>query len=205
MEFQSRPVGILAIWCLLLINAWVFVRMSMEFDAMSFNARQAAEWGAVYYPLVTKGEIWRLLAGNYIHFDFKHILCNMMALFSWGSVIADRFGLIRFTVLYSLSGLAASVTSLVTHPNTVCAGASGPISGVLGGLIAIYFAGEKSLSGSALLQAVFYSAVYSVLMPSIDWQAHAGGGVAGIILGYLLTWTLPERYRSTRQAPEPAV
>jgi rhomboid protease GluP len=205
MEFRSRPVGKLAIWCLLLINSWVFLRMSTEFDAMDFNAQQAAEWGAVYDPLVSKGEIWRLVAGNYIHFDFKHILCNMMALFSWGMVIADRLGLIRFTVLYSLSGLAASVTSLLTHPNTVCAGASGPISGVLGGLIAIYFAGEKSLSGSALLQAVFYSAVYSVLMPSIDWQAHAGGFVAGIILGYLLTWTLPERYRFTRQAPEPAV
>lgn len=170
--------------------------MSTEFDALEFNAQQVAQWGAVYYPLVSRGELWRLVAGNYIHFDFKHILCNMMALFSWGTVIADRFGLIRFAVLYSLSGLAASLTSVLTHPATVCAGASGPISGVLGGLIAIYFAGEKSLSGSALVQAVFYSAIYSVLMPSIDWQAHAGGLVAGIVLGYALTWTLPERYRS---------
>ena len=195
MEFQNRPFGKLAIWGLLSINVWVFIRMSTEFHTMDFNSRQAAEWGAVYYPMVSNGELWRLVAGNYIHFDFQHILCNMAALFSWGTVIADRFGLIRFAVLYALSGLAASVTSLVTHPDTVCAGASGPISGVLGGLIALYFTGEKSLSGSALLQAVFYSAVYSVLMPSIDWQAHAGGFMAGTVLGYALTWTLPERYR----------
>ena len=39
--------------------------------------------------------------------------------------------------------------------------------------------GEENAGGSALLLAVFYSAVYSVLMPSIDWQAHAGGGRCG--------------------------
>ncbi len=191
MEIQNRPAGQLALWTAAVVNVAVFLLMSAEFEGVRFSAQQAAQWGAVYRPLVVEGELWRLLAANYIHFDLKHILFNMMALISWGGPVADRFGFLRFGILYTISGLAASLASLLTHPNTVCAGASGPISGVLGCLISLYWGGDKSLSGSGLFQAVLYTAIYSLIMPSIDWQAHAGGFIAGIFLGAILLWSIP--------------
>lgn len=197
MEFRNHPAGTSLLWYIACVNVLVFGAMSLGFGALSFNARQAAEWGAVFRPLVLEGEWWRLLAGNYIHFDLKHILFNMLALFAWGSQVTLRFGRVRFGALYTLSGLAASLASLATHPKTVCAGASGPISGILGALFALYFAGDKSLSGSGLMQALATSVVYSLLMPSIDWQAHAGGFVAGWILAFALLRTFPKRYETT--------
>jgi rhomboid protease GluP len=193
MESTERPSGAIALWGIIGINAAVYLCMVVQLGSISFKAKQAVAWGAIYAPLVSRGEAWRLLTANYIHFDLRHIAFNMIALFSWGAIVAARLGFLRFVLFYTLSGLAGSLASVQLHPSTVCAGASGAISGVLGALVALYFSGDKSLSGEGILKAVLYSAVYSFLMPSIDWQAHAGGFVAGVILGFFALLTLPKQ------------
>jgi rhomboid protease GluP len=193
MESQDRSTGAVALWGILCANVVVYLLMGMRFGNIRFSAPQAAEWGAIYAPWVRDGETWRLFAANYIHFDLRHIVFNMLALLSWGGVLAARLGFVRFFLLYTASGLAGSLASLWSHPSTVCAGASGAISGILGALVGLYFLGDPALNGAGILQAVGYSAAYSFIMPSIDWQAHAGGFVGGAVLGFLVLAGAPKR------------
>lgn len=192
MQSPERRSGTVAIWVIITVNAAVYLLMCMEFGETIFSAKEAAMWGALYSPFVSEGESWRLLTANYIHFDLRHIFFNMTALLSWGGAVASHFGFVRFTVFYTLCGLAGSLASFVSHPNTVCAGASGAVSGVLGACVALYATGYRHLAVQNLWHAILFSAAYSLLAPSIDWQAHAGGFAAGIALGYGVLWTLPK-------------
>lgn len=194
MEIRPRPSGTAALVLIVCANALVYALMAFQFESMKFSAPQAAQWGALYRPFMEarEGELWRMLAANYIHFDLSHLFFNMVALLSWGSAVSSAFGFVRFGIFYTLCGLGGSIVSYMTHTNTVCAGASGAVSGVLGALVAFSLAGDRSTSGGSLFQAILFNGAYALLYPNIDWQAHAGGFAAGIVLGFVLLLSLPK-------------
>ena len=86
---------------------------------------------------VSHGEYYRLLSVTLLHASVLHLGMNMLALVYIG-IIEDGeklFGSWRFLGIYLLSGLGASLASVIfTHEQSV--GASGAIMGVLGALIA---------------------------------------------------------------------
>jgi rhomboid protease GluP len=160
--------------------------MLLELGFKSFSPRDVADWGGLYVPLVMKGEIWRMLTANYLHFDFRHVLFNMIALLNWGLPVAQNFGFWRFILFYTITGICGSIASFIFHPDAVCAGASGAVSGILGALIAMRMMGDQTIQKGALIQAAIYNCVIPIVLPSVDWQAHVGGLLAGILLGFFL-------------------
>lgn len=194
MEICPRPFGNAALLGIICLNALVFLLMAVQFETLNFSAAEAAHWGALYRPFMEakEGETWRLVAANYIHFDLSHLFFNMIALLSWGSPVATLFGFTRFGIFYTLCGIIGSVASYTAHANTVCAGASGAVSGVLGAQVALSLAGDRSTSANSLFQAILFNGAYSLLRPNIDWQAHAGGFAAGIALGFAMLYSLPK-------------
>jgi rhomboid protease GluP len=115
------------------------------------------------------------------------------------SVLTERlYGNWAFLVLYILSGLGGSVASMWSTPNTVSAGASGAIFGVVGGLVAFLYLGKlpiprQAIRGLLTSQLLFagYNLVYGFANPGIDNAAHIGGLVTGTLIGALLTRPLP--------------
>jgi rhomboid protease GluP len=170
----------------LVLNVAIYGLMLLKLGFNRFSPRDVADWGGLYVPLVLKGEIWRMLTANYLHFDFKHIVFNMIALLNWGPPVARHFGFWRFSLFYTIAGISGSIASFLFHPAAVCAGASGAASGILGALIAMRMMGDQSIQKSALLQAAVYNCVIPIVLPSVDWQAHLGGLLAGILMGFLL-------------------
>jgi rhomboid protease GluP len=190
---SGRNVGTFAVLAILGINVWVFVLMTYKFGFKTFSPREAAQWGGLHRALFLAGDYWRILTANYVHFDLKHLVLNMIAFLSWGGYVALRLGTIRFSLLYTFAGLGGSAASLLAHSNAVCAGASGAITGLLGALLAFHLSGDSSISGKELKGALIFNALYSVIMPSVDWAGHGGGFVVGFLGAFVSLSTVPER------------
>ena len=175
-----RFAGLISLYIIIGLNVLIYVDMATAFDNSSFSAHQVALYGTANF-----GPYWESLGSNYMHFSLEHIAFNMMALAIWGGAVSRRMGFIKFVLFYTSCGVCASIVSVASHPGTVSAGASGAISGVLAALFVLKLFGEKSLEFGNLISVVIFNSVYAVISPTIDWQAHLGGFVAGIFLAII--------------------
>jgi rhomboid family protein len=85
-----------------------------------------------------------LLTSVFLHGGIAHILGNMLFLWIFGDNVEDTLGHARYLVFYLLCGVLASLAHVMTtyafggNPEIPSLGASGAISGVLGGYIMLY-------------------------------------------------------------------
>lgn len=158
------------------------------------DAETLRAWGANFGPDVTVNhQYWRLASSMFLHFGILHIALNMWCLMSVGPLVERLFGNFTFAVLYLLSGIGGSIASLCYHPQTVSAGASGAVFGVIGGLLGFLFARKGTVPLSVLrplrssaFTFIGYNVLFGLSMPSIDNAAHLGGLATGFVCGLLL-------------------
>ncbi len=83
---------------------------------------------------------FNFLSSMFMHGDIMHILGNMMFLFVFGDNLENLLGHIRYAVFYIVCGFAAAVAQILTDTSSVIPmlGASGAVSGVLGGYILLF-------------------------------------------------------------------
>lgn len=88
-----------------------------------------------------------LLTSMFMHGGFMHLFGNMLFLWIFGDNLEDRLGHVRYLVFYLVCGVLAALAhvfataALSTDPSELLIpslGASGAISGVLGGYILLY-------------------------------------------------------------------
>ena len=81
-----------------------------------------------------------LLTSMFLHGGWFHLLGNMWFLWVFGNNIEDSMGPVRFLAFYLLTGVAAALTQAAVNPASAVpmVGASGAISGVMGGYIVLY-------------------------------------------------------------------
>jgi membrane associated rhomboid family serine protease len=81
-----------------------------------------------------------LLTSMFMHGGFAHLFGNMLYLWIFGDNLEDRLGHARYLIFYLLCGLLASLAHVLTNTDSFIPslGASGAISGVLGGYILLY-------------------------------------------------------------------
>ncbi len=83
---------------------------------------------------------FNFISSMFMHGDIMHILGNMMFLFVFGDNLENLMGHIRFAAFYIACGLVAAGAQIMMDTNSVIPmlGASGAISGVLGGYILLF-------------------------------------------------------------------
>ena len=85
-----------------------------------------------------------LLTSMFMHGGLMHIFGNMLFLWIFGDNLEDRLGHVRYLVFYLVCGLIASIAHVVftfafgANPYIPSLGASGAISGVLGGYLLLF-------------------------------------------------------------------
>ena len=130
---------------------------------------------------VADGEFYRLVTAAFLHGGLLHLALNMFALASLGPVLESALGRSRFLVLYLLSALGGSTLSfLLAEPTTIGVGASGAIFGLFG---AFYVVARK-LGGDtrSIVTLLVINLVITFTIPIIDWRAHLGGLVTGLVV-----------------------
>jgi membrane associated rhomboid family serine protease len=80
------------------------------------------------------------LTSMFLHGGWGHLLGNALFLWVFGNNVEDSMGRLRYLLFYVLCGLAAALAQIAINPASPVpmVGASGAISGVLGGYLVLY-------------------------------------------------------------------
>jgi rhomboid protease GluP len=144
-------------------------------------------YGQVNYRVIYEGWYWQLFTAMFIHADIVHLFGNMFFLLVFGLRAEDLFSIPEYFLIYVLSGLVGNVLTLLLGPSTISVGASGAIFGIFGACT-IYV---RRTIGQSIITALVYS--FFLLMissgPNVNFLAHLGGLVAGLLIGYALAAT----------------
>jgi len=149
-----------------------------------------------------------VLTSMFMHGGFWHLAGNMLYLWIFGNNVEDAMGHVRFLLFYVLCGVAAVYAFVLPNPvsEMPMVGASGAISGVLGGYLLLFprarvllglplgfivvgigrFPAIWVLAAWFLMQLVFggLAALQSTNQSQggIAFGAHIGGFIAGLLL-----------------------
>ena len=149
-----------------------------------------------------------LFTSMFLHASWWHIIANMWALWIFGDNVEDRMGHIRYLIFYLVCGVLASLAHVLatvmfsTDPGSLLIpslGASGAISGVLGGYIVLYphrrvtaivFRFLTDVPAYVAIGIWFAFQLISGLgmfgggsqQGGVAYAAHIGGFVAGLLL-----------------------
>lgn len=190
--WSRRGAGALAAVTL----ACLAVFWSTHLSGFAPSRTRLLEHGAISWSLVESGELWRLLSAVFLHFDGAHLLANLLTLALVGPPLAHHLGAGRFLLVFVLAGVGGNVVSHVLVPTVgLKAGASGAVAGLLGALAGQTLRPEfrGRFRRWQILGAL--GAVYALLVgvgPGRDNAAHAGGLIAGLVLGRIISPLPPE-------------
>ena len=144
-----------------------------------------------------QGEWWRLFTASALHGSLPHLAGNLVALAVAGCLLEPMVGIGWFAAIYFTGALCGTVLSMLFNPATLPGvGASGAIMALLAALFTLSFHARSWRPG--LMRRIAGGLLFPALLPSVsagavtDIQAHLGGAMAGIALGFVLLWSWNE-------------
>ena len=172
-----------ATFSLFLINVSIYLIESiMSGNPISISIEVLARLGQWNYA-VLNGWWWQLFTAMFVHVGILHIGFNMYFLLMMGRQLEGILGSKRLVMVYLVSGLVGNLLTLfLLPPNSISAGASGALFGIVGTLIVItgVIGGNMQM---ALVNA-FVLFLINSLLPGVNAYAHLGGLVTGMLIGY---------------------
>lgn len=203
-------------YSMIAINVIVFI---WQASATSFFSNESAmqdifmTYGAVPDKIFNDfpSSVPTVITSMFMHGGVAHIIGNMIFLFVFGDNIEDRYGRIKYILIYigwgAVAALAHSAYALSSGQGDVPAvGASGAISGILGAYLVMY---PRAKIFTVIMAFFLYTVRIPVLIyipfwfvlqviftligdtSGVAYLAHIGGFVAGAATG--LVWrALPD-------------
>jgi membrane associated rhomboid family serine protease len=151
---------------------------------------------------VAAGEWWRLLTAAFLHGSGYHLWANVSVLLVFGRIVEVYSTRSRLLLTYVTAVIVGGLASCWFLPQTASIGASGGILGLLGFTYALSRRRPDevpvSYGRAAIATMVLTGLVGAVGFRFIDNAAHAGGALAGFLIGWLTV--RPELTRSERSA-----
>jgi membrane associated rhomboid family serine protease len=212
------PTGTFPFVTILLVagNCAVFLlQFSLDPEASaamvaSLGVVPSAITGAVNGPVSPIAPEYTLVTSMFLHGGFFHLGGNMVFLWVFGNNIEDATGHLRFLLFYLLSGAAAAGAHVWLHPDSrvPMIGASGAVSGVLGGYFLLYPRARIMtlvvfgfFIQMVMLPAAVFLGFWFLLQAFSAWASAAGrsGGVAwfahlgGFLFGMPLVLAMKKR------------
>lgn len=151
---------------------------------------------------------WTVVTSMFLHGGIGHLVGNMWFLWLFGDNLEDFLGHFWYLIFYLFTGLVAGLTHVALNPESAVPtiGASGAVSGVLGGYLVVY----PRIRVRTLLvlgfffdvvriPAVIFLGLWFVMQlmgglggdAGIAFAAHVGGFVAGAALLFLCSRRQP--------------
>mmetsp|Transcript_49168 Transcript_49168/g.73314 ORF Transcript_49168/g.73314 Transcript_49168/m.73314 type:complete len:364 (-) Transcript_49168:213-1304(-) len=172
-----------------------------------------SEWGGKNaINILEDGEWWRLVTPILLHAGVIHLICNIAVQLETGAFFEREWGSVNWLIVYLTSAVGSSILSTICMPNSVSVGSSGAVMGLFGGKLAevicrcceatktkqqqIGHEVRKEQLGAVLCSVALVMAFSFI--PYVDWAAHLGGLVAGLLVGFAvfsckihtITWRL---------------
>lgn len=186
--------------------SWVVVFGAMTFENLASGAPMTVtRWlflgfgggepfGDLNLGDLMRGQVWRLITCNFIHFSVLHLGLNLLAMYQLGSLLESWYGPYQLIFVYGLTGGGGNALSalarlwLGSNREVHSAGGSVAIMGMVG-ICAV--AGWRSANrdgkrlGRLMLIFIALTAGLGAIFPGyIDNWGHGGGLVVGLSIGF---------------------
>ncbi|MFJ1753691.1 rhomboid family intramembrane serine protease [Kitasatospora sp. NPDC088134] len=190
-----------------LIGLNVLVFLYTEYFADGLQAGRLELWSRADSSGAREGlaagpdEWYRLVSAMFVHAGLLHLVMNMFSLWVLGPQLERVLGRLRYLGLYLVSGIAGNALAyLLVGADLRSVGASGAIYGLMGATAVLFkVTGTPMQPVIALLvvNLVFTFSLHGDVI-NIDWRAHVGGLVAGLVTGAGLMYA-PRAHRNLVQ------
>ena len=219
-DSPSRAMPVVTIFLILMNVAAYFWQASLgpeeHYGVLRWGLTPIELRGVVTYahggfdakPILT------IFTSMFLHGHLLHLAANMLFLWIFGATVEHALGPLRFLAFYLITGTVGALTQVFTmaNPTVPMIGASGAVSGVLGGylvlrpygrihtLIPLFFympiiriPALLFLAAWFVVQLVSSATTHGDNGAGIAFLAHIGGFVAGVILVTPLSRARPFR------------
>ncbi len=181
----------LALFVIVRLSTVVYYLFSYSYDFSMALALPADLSQLAYKP-------WTVVSYMFLHYDFMHILFNMLWLYWMGEIFLRYFDKSKLIGLYILGGLAGGLLYLLAYnsldvfsgrlPNAHLLGASASVLAIITALasyapnhrIRLMFIGEIKILHLAVVSVIIYLLSINVSNPGGN-IAHLGGALSGYI------------------------
>jgi membrane associated rhomboid family serine protease len=207
-ENQGGPAPLVT-WVLIALNVVAFF---LELSRGSEGALQTfvTAWGVVPQEYAVGRDLppgiplpfWStLVTSMFLHGGWAHLLGNMLYLWIFGDNLERVMGQVRYLIFYLICGIAAGLAHIAFNSASTVpsVGASGAISGVLGGYILLFPRNRVRVltrGGVAAVPAFVMLGIWILIQfvsglgsmaqteqtGGVAYMAHIGGFVAGLLL-----------------------
>ena len=167
-----------AVLGLLVVNIAVFAAGFL----LPNGREQIIATGALWYPANEQFAVWQVVSYMFLHANFSHILFNMFALVSFGTILEREWGVARFLVFYFLCGIGAALVQLgvngyefaALHERLVTSGMTPD------GIAAILKSGRGHLPTDPALKATVMDLYRIYFVPTLG----ASGAIYGLLAAF---------------------
>ncbi len=185
--------GINPIWILIGVNIVILIATYINPDLIY------SRFALTRYNI--SSQPWILLTYMFLHSGYFHLLMNMLTLYFFGTFVIALVGETHFLTTYFIGGIMGGLFFILLAPHSIVVGASGAVF-ALGGLLVAMRPRVKVISFPIPVPMPLWLAIILgfiiVLIPSfgsnIAWQAHLGGLVYGLAIGYYFRRREQRRY-----------
>lgn len=186
MRYRSNQrFGDVTVLAIIAVNIGLFIASLTRDDLVGILGLTPSSWTS---------EPWTLLTSMFMHGDITHILFNMLSLYFLGRFLCQLVGDKWFLVIYFAGGIIGSFFFiLLGEESATVIGASGAIFAV-GGALAVLVPNVKVILLPIPAPVPLWTAIIGTFLiltllafaTNIAWQAHLGGLLLGLAVGYYL-------------------
>ncbi len=167
-------------WFLIIMNLIIFIATTISRELIFLLG---------LLPAAFLQQPWTILTNLFVHSGLWHIFANMFTLYFFGSYLSRLVGDGRLLITYFVGGILGNILFILLGPPfSIAIGASGAVF-ALGGALTVMRPGIRVFvfpipAPIPLWAAVIGGFVILSFVPFVAWQAHLGGLVFGLIIGY---------------------
>jgi membrane associated rhomboid family serine protease len=147
---------------------------------------------------VRNGQWWRMLTVVFVHvpltdglFGLMHVGFNMLITYRLGAQVERQMGSPAFAALYFACAAAGSMFAFFIGPDVAGVGASGAAFGLFGVWLAPAIRRRGTSWGRRIMNelggVLLLNAAVPFIIEGVAWEAHLGGVLAGLGIGW--AWT----------------
>jgi len=177
-----------------LATAFLIVSNTIFFLCTVSNLNHFIDFFGFTSERLWDGRFFTIFTSMFLHGNVWHLILNMWFLWVFGDNLESRLGKVKFIAFYIICGIGGAIlyALAMSDPSQAVIGASGAISGVLGGYLVLFPKNKIRIFlffCVASIPAVIYIFIWFLLQlfstsaidTSVSYFSHIGGFVTGML------------------------